>query len=416
VNIFQIFGSLPGVATLEGMLPANWPITLLGAVIVGLLTLAGNALWRWLQPLPFLIRVFSSSRRLARAEKAVAEDSRGLWLTTSIKIEPPKDYEKRLRESIPIIAVANLKGGVGKTTTVANLMAHYGIKKNKRVLAIDFDFQGSLTSTVLSKADYDLLLAEQGDGSPSKAAQLVDGKSAFWLRSVLQAVQGVDKARCIPSYYSLSIMENRVMVEWLIGKRQKDIRYHLAETLLDDQIQKNFDIVLIDLPPRLTTASIQALCAATHVLIPTVLDAVSAEGAGGFVDQLTTNQDIWPHLRLLGVVGTMTDLLTCVGDVLRPSPLKDFEVEACVTANDTCRAALDLARKPLRDAFSSPIFPPECFIPQKLELSRAAGDRIAYASKGTSSNATALAEIRGAYDRLGDEIDLRLARKDLVKT
>ena len=64
---------------------------------------------------------------------------------------------------------------------------------------------------------------------------------------------------------------------------------------------------------------------------------------------------------------------------------------------------------------ASPVLPIECFIPQKTELGRAAGDRIAYAAKGTGSSVAPLTDIRGAFDRLGDEIDKRIASGGMVK-
>ena len=63
--------------------------------------------------------------------------------------EPPADFSDRMSENKPkIITVINLKGGVGKTTTVANLAAHFD-HMGKRVLAIDLDYQGSLTRMML---------------------------------------------------------------------------------------------------------------------------------------------------------------------------------------------------------------------------------------------------------------------------
>ena len=146
-------------------------IKIAGATVVaGLLALLK---WSW----PYIRAHFASVWRLRRAERALDERSPGLWLAPSIPIAPPSDYERLIRNSKPIIVVANLKGGVGKTTTVANLIGHYGLKKGKRILAIDMDFQGSLTAVVLSKSDQDEALSAQQDGTPSKAAQLVEGRT-----------------------------------------------------------------------------------------------------------------------------------------------------------------------------------------------------------------------------------------------
>lgn len=296
---------------------------------------------------------------------------------------------------------------MGKTTTVANLIGHYGLKKGKRVLAIDIDFQGSLSAVILSQASYDQALAEQQDGSPSKAAQLIAGKDSAWVRNVSDEVDNVATARCIPSYYSLAIMENRLMVEWLIAKQTVDIRYNLARTLHEPGIQDKYDIVLIDAPPRLTTASIQAFCAATHVLVPTVLDGLSEEASGGFVSQLATNKQLWPHLKLLGAFGNMTTRLTAEPDgTFIDGSLKDYEGTALRTLADTIKEALNHAGPALQLARDEPLFPENCFIPQKVELGREAGNKIAYQRIGGSDSIQALSR---AYDRLGDEIDRRIS-------
>jgi chromosome partitioning protein len=293
-----------GDPALTVSIPWSWLLTILGTALGGILIALGRKLW------PTLRAHFQAVSRLKRAERALDRSGKGLWLTDSIEIEPPENYARKIQISKPIVVVANLKGGVGKTTTVANLIGHYGQKKNKRILAIDADFQGSLSATVLSQANYDFSLQEQVDGSPCKAAQLVEGRDAAWVRDTSVEVEGVPTARCIPSYYTLSSAENRVMVQWLVGARKDDIRYSLAKTLHDPMIQDRFDLILIDAPPRLTTGCVQALCAATHVLIPTILDGLSAEATGGFIGQLVTNQRLWPHLKLLGISGTMTDELT----------------------------------------------------------------------------------------------------------
>ncbi len=382
-------------------IPLSWLYGIAGAAVAALIATLAKQAW------PHIKAHFGSVYRLRRAERALDDKSPGLWLAPSIAVELPPDYERSITKSIPIIVVANLKGGVGKTTTVSNLIGHYGQKKLKRVLVLDMDFQGSLSAVVLSEAEYTNCLEQQVDGSPSKAAQLISGRDSQWLRDTSVDVDGVPQARCIPSYYTLSIAENRVMVEWLIGKTTQDIRYNLARVLHDKAVQDRFDIVLIDAPPRLTTACVQALCAATHVLVPTVLDGLSAEASGGFVDQLVTNQIIWPHLRLLGVFANMTSSLT-VGAAGEPADgrLRDYEADARQAADDAVSLALDGANLPLRHSQEAPLFPLECFIPDKSELGRAAGQGIAYRVSGGSQPTQDLSR---AFDRLGDEIDRRIA-------
>jgi cellulose biosynthesis protein BcsQ len=377
---------------------SGWEDWLAKLIVLIVVSACGTAaLWVWSKIWPQLRSVWGAKRRLDRALAAVGPEGNGLWLATPI--HKPSNYAHSLRTSVPIIVVANLKGGVGKTTVAANLLAHYTNKKQERVLGIDLDFQGSLTANALSEANRQSLLTAESDNGLSKSAHLIYGADAEWLTLVPDDVNHVPGAKLVSTYYSLAGTENRIMVEWLLGNRNDDVRYQLARVLHDPEVQRSFDRVIIDAPPRLTTASIQALCAATHVLIPTVLDELSTEAVAAFADQLRIHQSLWPHLKIVGVVGTMTRN----APVSSARPLADVEVDSQAAGRLALAAALETAAHPLRDATFLPI---DCFIPDKLELSRAAGHRIAYASP---SNAAPFLVIREAFDRLGDEIDRRIA-------
>lgn len=380
----------------------DWTVKVAVGVLGVLLAYGASKLVRWLWP---QIRTLHASiRNIERARVAVARDGDGLWLAKSIPLQPPPDYVAKHRTSIPILVVANLKGGVGKTTVAANLIAHYALKKHERVLAIDLDFQGSLTATAMTRHERDEMLEVEAEGVLSKAAHLIESGDAFWLRNATAGVADVPTARIIPTYYSLAGVENRVMVEWLIGQNRSDVRYQLARVLQSEEIQSHYSRVIIDAPPRLTTGCIQALAAATHVLVPTVLDELSAEAVAAFANQLRINQTIWPCLKMLGAVGTMTTINPAPDGVLREDALKEFEIDALVSVRDGLQIALQTANKPLGNPG---VFPIECFIPSKTELGRAAGNRIAYANNYPNGPQT-LREIRDAFDRLGDEIDRRI--------
>lgn len=378
----------------------DWTAKLLAFVVVSLVIICLKKFWSFLWPR--LKGFWDGGLRLNRALEAVSKTSKGLWLSNTHPIEFPAAYPHALRTSKPIIVVANLKGGVGKTTVAANLIAHYAIKKGERVLGIDLDFQGSLTACALSAANRQTLLVAQSDGGLSKAARLIDDRDADWLAAVPDQIDNVPTGKLISTYYSLAAAENRVMIEWLLGKRTEDIRYRLAKILHDPLIQSSFDRIIIDAPPRLTTGCIQALCAATHVLIPTVLDDLSTEAVGAFADQLRIHQVLWPHLKIVGVVGTMTARSTVQDGELKETPLLEVEVDALAAGRLALAEALSTAQPPLRNAS---FLPEQCFIPEKVELGRAAGHRIVYAS---SSNAAIYEQIRSVFDRLGDEIDRRL--------
>jgi len=130
-----------------------------------------------------------------------------------------------------------------------------------------------------------------------------------------------------------------------------------------------------------------------------VLDDLSAEAVGSFADQLRLHQELWPHLKIVGVVGTMTAHMP-TGD----RPLADVEVDALAAGRLALEEALKTAASPLRHASFWPI---DCFIPDKAELSKGAGHRIVYANLGQSANMLA---VRAIFDRLGDELDRRIAQ------
>ncbi len=129
------------------------------------------------------------------------------------------------------------------------------------------------------------------------------------------------------AYYDLAQAENRLLIEWLLNVREPDhrawrhwisdllvgkvyqpaeMRYNLAKLLHSQAVQDAFDLIIIDCPPRLTAGTIQALCASSHVLIPTILDKPSGESVSSFCEQLQLMQDadLCPHLKHVGIVAT----------------------------------------------------------------------------------------------------------------
>jgi len=383
----------------------DWTITVAVLVIGGILTTAFRMLWNKLKPMA--LRTYQATRKLARIQSAISTDGDGLWLPVAIKTDQPKGYKEYYQDNnknrIPIIVVANLKGGVGKTTTSANLIAHYAISKGEKVLGIDLDYQGSLTRMSLEEADYVRDLAEQSDGAPCRASALIRGQDFTWLKDSALRVKDCKEARLVPSFYSLATSENRIMLQWLLDPESRDIRYDIARLLHNEKVGNRFDRVIIDAPPRLTTACIQALCAATHVLIPTVLDDLSAEAVGTFATQLQAHQALWPNLRIVGVLGTMTDASTVDQDgTTQEGALSKTEIDSRKAAEEALNLALNDANSNLR---SASFLPTECFTPNKAELSKAAGIRIAYASTATPP---AIKLIKASFARLGDEIDSRI--------
>jgi len=187
-----------------------------------------------------------------------------------------------------IIAVANQKGGVGKTTTTINLAAAVA-NKGFSTLLIDLDPQGNSTMSYvdprnLSRSMYDVLVSEE-----------------LTIEEVIVPTQ-VENLSLAPARITLAKLESKLMGELEGHYRLKDKIKAVAD---------RYDYLFIDTPPTLGMITVNALVASTHVLVPIQSSYFALEGTD---DLLETIEKIKarpnPNLQLLGVVITMHDKRT----------------------------------------------------------------------------------------------------------
>ncbi len=208
-----------------------------------------------------------------------------------------------------IIAFANQKGGVGKTTTCVNV-ATYMAMMGKKILLLDLDPQGNATSGVGIRKNKDLMTIYD----------LIDGEGTF--DDVIKPTI-VENLFIIPSTVDLAGAEVELIQ---IPQREKIIKNLLAE------IKDSYDFILIDCPPSLGLITVNALTATDSVIIPIQCEFFALEGLTQLMNTIKLVKEyLNPNIDIEGVVMTMKDKRYNLTNQVSNEIIKFFSKKVYVT-------------------------------------------------------------------------------------
>ena len=209
-----------------------------------------------------------------------------------------------------IIAIANQKGGVGKTTTAINLSASLA-EKGRKVLAIDMDPQGNMSSglgldkNAIDGTIYDMIIGE------ADVEEVIHKDT-------------IENLDILPSNVDLSAVE----IEMIDVENKEFVVKNAIQKIRD-----NYDYVIIDCPPSLSLLTVNAMTTADSVLVPIQCEYYALEGLTQLLNTVLLTQSVFnPRLTIEGVLLTMLDQRTNLGVEVSQEVRKYFKEKVYKTA------------------------------------------------------------------------------------
>ena len=224
-----------------------------------------------------------------------------------------------------VISFSIVKGGSGKTTTAVNLAAYLGMIGQK-VLLVDFDPQGNATTSLgvdpdaLTKTIYTVLVGQ------SSAAD-----------TIIKTKYNVD---LFPSNDDL--FELDLMIMQNMNKIDKPM-----ELLKESLAHLDYEYILIDTPPNMNMTTINALTAATDVIIPMQCEYLATKGVNKAINMIMkTKQSYNPNLNLLGIVATMYNNRTNLSSIVLQEARRFFLQNNVTVFDTTINRSIKIAEAP----------------------------------------------------------------------
>lgn len=208
-----------------------------------------------------------------------------------LNVELGTDLSKLPRGSkaAKVIAVCSQKGGVGKTTTTVNIAASLAKHHDLKTLIIDLDPQGHVEKSLNNLIEEGIEYATLSDLLMAKSSDLLDGIVKTKLEN-LHLTPGDGTL-----YQTEGMLTSKIGREFILDRALATARTH-------------YDIIFIDCPPNLGNLTVNALCAASHVIIPCEMSVLAFEGVADLLDTVETiTERLNAKLKILGVIFTRVD-------------------------------------------------------------------------------------------------------------